>query len=155
MIFAPSIPRRAFLGRLAAAGGMVAVSAVIPRILAANTNVQRGRWRIGHHFWNWDHAWNKAEFFDRRLQLTKETGYAGFEVDAWYGIFTPAATPRALIAQLHKSIHAVVNRADIRDRYAAMGIEASAASQAEFAARVVRDSEKWRVVTKKLAIRVD
>jgi tripartite-type tricarboxylate transporter receptor subunit TctC len=84
-----------------------------------------------------------------------ESGYPGFEVDAWYGIFAHAATPPALIAQLHKSIHAIVTRADMRERYAAMGIDASAASQAEFAARVVRDSEKWGTVTKKLGIRVD
>jgi sugar phosphate isomerase/epimerase len=34
---------------------------------------------VGHHFWNWDRAWNKAEFLDIRLKLTKETGYEGFE----------------------------------------------------------------------------
>jgi sugar phosphate isomerase/epimerase len=64
---------------MAVAGGTMAVAASVPRILSANPNVLRQRWKIGHHFWNWDHAWNKAEFFERRLQLTKETGYAGFE----------------------------------------------------------------------------
>ena len=68
--------RRNFLQRLALGGALMTT---LPRILAENANVQRKRWRIGHHFWNWDHAWNKAAFFDRRLQLTKETGYVGFE----------------------------------------------------------------------------
>ncbi len=84
-----------------------------------------------------------------------ESGYPGFEVDAWYGIFAHAGTPRALVAQLHKSIHDVIARADIRERFTVMGLEASTASQAEFSARVVSDSKKWRAVTKKLAIRVD
>jgi sugar phosphate isomerase/epimerase len=74
-----SIDRRAFLQRAAAGAGIIAVMAGLPRILAENVNVQRKRWKIGHHFWNWDHAWNRAQFFDQRLQLTKETGYAGFE----------------------------------------------------------------------------
>jgi tripartite-type tricarboxylate transporter receptor subunit TctC len=84
-----------------------------------------------------------------------ESGYPGFEVDAWYGIFVQAATPRAILAQLSKDINQVITRQDTRDRYAAMGLEASATTQAEFAARVARDSEKWRAVVKKVAIRVD
>ncbi len=72
-------PRRTFLAHTAAAAGSLAVAPLLPRILAAHPDVLRRRWRIGHHFWNWDHAWNKAEFFERRLQLTHETGYAGFE----------------------------------------------------------------------------
>ncbi|MDO8542063.1 MAG: sugar phosphate isomerase/epimerase [Opitutaceae bacterium] len=70
------INRRTFIG--GAVASTVALAG-IPRTLAENPNVQHQRWRIGHHFWNWDHAWNNAAFLDRRLQLTKETGYAGFE----------------------------------------------------------------------------
>lgn len=75
----PVCSRRAFLGRLLAGGGALAAGASLPRLLAGHPAVQRGNWRIGHHFWNWDHAWNHAAFLDRRLQLTKETGYEGFE----------------------------------------------------------------------------
>ena len=70
------IDRRTFIGGTIASTFALAG---IPRVLAENSNTRRQRWRIGHHFWNWDHAWNNAAFFDRRLQLTKETGYAGFE----------------------------------------------------------------------------
>lgn len=75
----PSPGRRDFLHRLAVGAGAFAAAATLPRILADNVNVRQKRWRIGHHFWNWDHAWSKAAFFERRLQLTKETGYEGFE----------------------------------------------------------------------------
>jgi sugar phosphate isomerase/epimerase len=37
------------------------------------------KWKIGHHFWNWDRAWDNAEFLNKRLRLTKEAGYDGFE----------------------------------------------------------------------------
>lgn len=74
-----SIDRRRFLRDAGLGAGALATLTALPRILAENANVQRKRWKIGHHFWNWDHAWNRAEFFERRLQLTKETGYAGFE----------------------------------------------------------------------------
>lgn len=75
----PACSRRTFLGRLLAGGGALAAGAALPRLLAEHPAVQHGRWRIGHHFWNWDHTWNQAGFLDQRLQLTKETGYEGFE----------------------------------------------------------------------------
>lgn len=40
---------------------------------------RKNKWLIGHHFWNWDRAWDKGEFLDKRLELTKLTGYDGFE----------------------------------------------------------------------------
>ena len=41
------------------------------RLLAAR------RVRPGHHFYNWDRAWDKD--LDLRLRLTRETGWEGFE----------------------------------------------------------------------------
>jgi sugar phosphate isomerase/epimerase len=70
--------RRDLVGRLLALGGVGAALAT-PCLLAEHTQTRAGKWRIGHHFWNWDHAWNTGEFLDRRLQLTKEIGYEGFE----------------------------------------------------------------------------
>lgn len=46
---------------------------------AERTLAAKPRWRVGHHFWNWDHAWNRGDLFARRVQLTKQTGYEGFE----------------------------------------------------------------------------
>ncbi len=51
----------------------------VPALLAQHPDTKRGKWRIGHHFWNWDHAWNKGEFLAERLRLTMETGYEGWE----------------------------------------------------------------------------
>jgi len=42
-------------------------------------NGKRCKWLIGHHFWNWDRAWDKGEFLEKRLLLTRQTGYDGFE----------------------------------------------------------------------------
>jgi len=84
-----------------------------------------------------------------------ESGYPGFEVDAWYGILAQASTPRAVLAQVHKAVHQVVTAQDTRERYEALGIEANASTQSDFAARVVRDAEKWGVVVRKIGIRVE
>ncbi len=70
------LTRREWLGGLLAAGGVGAGAAVGAD--GSGTDVRK-KWRVGHHFWNWDHAWNQGEFLRRRLELTRETGYAGFE----------------------------------------------------------------------------
>lgn len=65
------VTRRKFL-QSALAGGVLAS-------LNGCGASRREQWLIGHHFWNWDHAWNSAEYLDVRLRLTAETGYDGFE----------------------------------------------------------------------------
>ena len=69
----PWLTRRRFIG--AAVGGALATGCAA----AGAIEGRRSRWAVGHHFWNWDHAWNEAAFLDERLRLTRETGYAGFE----------------------------------------------------------------------------
>ena len=46
---------------------------------ATDSYTPRHAWLVGHHFWNWDRAWDQGEFLDKRLELTKQTGYDGSE----------------------------------------------------------------------------
>jgi sugar phosphate isomerase/epimerase len=87
--------RREWLQRLLLGGGMVAAR---PGFAAGVIKTSR-RWRVGHHFWNWDHAWNRGDMFERRLQLTQETGYEGFEAKP-EEIGRPAAEVRELGTRL-------------------------------------------------------
>jgi sugar phosphate isomerase/epimerase len=49
----------------------------IYKAMAKSKILEKSKWPIGHHFWNWPRAWNND--LDLRLRLTKETGYLGFE----------------------------------------------------------------------------
>jgi sugar phosphate isomerase/epimerase len=88
--------RRAWILRLLAGGGLCALR---PELAAGGSKSPARSWQIGHHFWNWDHAWNRGEFLDRRLQLTKDTGYVGFEAKP-EEIGRPAAEVRKTCARL-------------------------------------------------------
>ncbi|MHC4116949.1 MAG: sugar phosphate isomerase/epimerase family protein [Planctomycetota bacterium] len=66
--------RREFLG-----GTVAGVAALAVGTSVAAGDAKRKKWLIGHHFWNWDRAWDTGEFLDKRLELTKQTGYDGFE----------------------------------------------------------------------------
>ena len=65
------LPRREFLaGTVASVVSLAADSSVV-----SVEGAKRKKWLIGHHFWNWDRAWDKGEFLDRRflvIQCYKE-----------------------------------------------------------------------------------
>ena len=67
--------RRQFLAATIAGMATLAGSS----LRASDSKTQRNEWLIGHHFWNWDRAWDRGEFLDKRLELTKQAGYDGFE----------------------------------------------------------------------------
>jgi sugar phosphate isomerase/epimerase len=68
-------------------------------LIAAADDTKNKKWLIGHHFWNWDRAWDKGEFLDKRLKLTKQTGYDGFEAKPPQ-IGQPAEVVKAKCAKL-------------------------------------------------------
>ena len=68
--------RREFLRTVIARMGILGFGA---HLLSRSAASDRRAWHVGHHFWNWDHRWNCAESFGKRLALTRETGYEGFE----------------------------------------------------------------------------
>lgn len=75
-----------------------------------------------------------------------EAGVPGYEVTAWNGLFAPKGTPAAIVGSLNKSVREIVALSDIRDRFAALGIEAKASTPDEFKARMQADVGKWAAV---------
>lgn len=50
-----------------------------------------------------------------------EAALPGFAYDGWYGILTPAKTPRGIVVQLNQEISRILHTADVRDKIAGMG----------------------------------
>jgi len=46
-----------------------------------------------------------------------ETGYTGVPSRSWYGLFTPAGTPKPIVDKLAKEIAAIVNDPTFRERH--------------------------------------
>lgn len=76
----------------------------------------------------------------------QEAGVPGYEVVGWYGLAAPAKTPRAIIEKLSTTINRLLP--EVKDRYAALGMELAGGTPAEFdnVLRVERD--KWAKVVK-------
>ncbi|MCB9868182.1 MAG: tripartite tricarboxylate transporter substrate binding protein [Phycisphaerales bacterium] len=72
----------------------------------------------------------------------------GYEVTSWYGIAAPRRTPAAIIARLHKEIAAIVNRPELAERMAALGIEPEGTSPQVFRDQIRSEIAKWGQVVK-------
>lgn len=75
-----------------------------------------------------------------------ELGYADFTVDANYGLAAPAATPRDIVSKLSAAVAKAAQMADMKERYAGLGLEALANTPEQYAEFIRRDIAKWRKV---------
>jgi tripartite-type tricarboxylate transporter receptor subunit TctC len=77
-----------------------------------------------------------------------ELGVKGYEASTFTGIFAPAGTPHPVLDKLSSSLKKALANDTVRERYRSMGVEIIDSSQAEFAAFVRADLEKWRRVAR-------
>ncbi len=79
----------------------------------------------------------------RELPTLAEAGLSGFEATTWQGFVVPAGTPRDVIARLHAESARAVQAAEVRERYAALGVEPVSNTPAQFAAYIQSEIVKW------------
>jgi tripartite-type tricarboxylate transporter receptor subunit TctC len=84
-----------------------------------------------------------------------EQGLAGFEAVSWVGILVPAKTPQAIVERLHADVTAVLKEPDLRERFAALGIEPVGNTPGEFAAQMRADLARWKEVVERGRIKAD
>ena len=84
-----------------------------------------------------------------------EQGFAGFEAVSWYALMAPAATPRDVVDKLHAEMARTVARADMKERFAAQGMEAGSGTPTQLAARIAAESARWAEVVKKRNLKPD
>ena len=77
-----------------------------------------------------------------------EAGIPGFEVNVWYGLFAPRATPPAIIERISSDVTTLLRTPEMRERLLALGVDAEGGTPAEFRRYFRNDVEKWRKVVK-------
>jgi hypothetical protein len=68
------------------------------------------------------------------------------EAISWFGLLAPAGTPAAVVSKVHADIVQIAVQADVRERIAQLGLEASLNSPEEFAVVIKSDTAKWAKV---------
>ena len=73
-----------------------------------------------------------------------ESGYPGYAVDAWVGMFVPAATPQATVDTLYKSTMVALANPELKAALLAQGSEIIGNSPAETTTAVSAEIKLWR-----------
>jgi tripartite-type tricarboxylate transporter receptor subunit TctC len=84
-----------------------------------------------------------------------ESGVPGFEVNVWYGLFAPRATPQRVIEKIASDVKRLITTPEMRERFTALGVEAEGTSPSEFRTYFRNDVEKWRKVVRAAGVSAD
>jgi tripartite-type tricarboxylate transporter receptor subunit TctC len=79
----------------------------------------------------------------------------GFQYSSWYGMWTAAGTPEALVSRLNDALGRTLKRNDVVERLRADGVEPAHSTAAEFSRLLSREIATWIKVAKAGNIRID
>ncbi len=82
-----------------------------------------------------------------------EAGVPGYSGDAWYGLFAPRATPKAVVAKLNAVLAQSLQSTERRERLLVQGVEAVGSSQEVFGRFLGSELEKWARVVRDAGIK--
>lgn len=84
-----------------------------------------------------------------------ESGVAGYETVAWFGLLAPAHTPPDVVNKLHAQVQQALLLPEIRENLARLGAEPSGLGPREFSVYIKSEIAKYSAVIKSAAIKVD
>ena len=84
-----------------------------------------------------------------------EAGVPGFDAGTFFGLFAPAATPRAVVVRLNEEINRVLFMPDMRERLAAAGAEPGGGSPEQLGQAVAAEVAKWTRLVRDRNLRFD
>jgi tripartite-type tricarboxylate transporter receptor subunit TctC len=84
-----------------------------------------------------------------------EAGVPGFVAENWWGIYVPAATPKAQVDRLHGDFVKAMANADLRERFAGMSVEPMATTPDQLRDFMNAEIDRWGKLIRETGIRVD
>lgn len=86
------------------------------------------------------------------LPTIKESGYPDFVVEAWFGLFAPAGTPKAIIDKLNAEVASALKNPDVLKRLTELGAQPAWSTPDDYQKLVESDNKKWAEVAKKAKV---
>jgi tripartite-type tricarboxylate transporter receptor subunit TctC len=84
-----------------------------------------------------------------------ESGYAGYDLTTWWGLFAPAGTPSDVLERVNADTLVALRAPEVRERFASLSVEPGGGSRAEFADYVRAEIAKYDRIVKQLAIKAE
>ena len=84
-----------------------------------------------------------------------ESGFPGFEVNAWFGIAAPKGTPDVVIQKLQNSIEKIISRKEMVESLSRLGATAMFMNTESATKFMKADTDRWRKVVDYAKIQLD
>ncbi len=84
-----------------------------------------------------------------------EAGVPGYEHVLWNAVLAPAATPKDIVARLDAELVKAVGLPDVRERFAAIGVEPQARPAAQMAAYLKSEIDKYGKIVRAIGLKID
>jgi tripartite-type tricarboxylate transporter receptor subunit TctC len=89
----------------------------------------------------------RAQAF-KDIPTIAESGYPGFVINPWFGLFAPKGTPTTVVSKINADVNQLLQDKDVQEKFAGLGAEPYETTPQEFAAMLHADIQKWAVVVK-------
>lgn len=89
------------------------------------------------------------------VPTVQETGIKPFDIGTWFGVFTTAGTPTAVVTKLHQAYSTALADPAVKARLKQMGSNASTLTPAQFAEMIVQERNKYQELVKLSGAKVD
>lgn len=84
-----------------------------------------------------------------------ESGYKGFDVSTWYGLFAPAGTPATVVTTLNVEVNKLLAKPDVKAAIQAQGAEPQAMTPAQLAEQVQREYTQWKGIVEASGAKIE
>ena len=84
-----------------------------------------------------------------------ESGLPGFEIEGWFAMFAPSATPRPILARLNDEFVKALRAPDVEEQLRSRTMTPRPMSQEQFAAFWKSEREKFSAVVTRANIKID
>lgn len=84
-----------------------------------------------------------------------ESGLPGYALVNSWGVFAPRGVPHAVSAKLHAELVRIHGLADLKERYANLGVEATSSSSQQFADFIKAEAAKFAKVLREAGAKVN
>ena len=84
----------------------------------------------------------------KEIPTISESGFPGFVINPWFGLFASKGTPTSIAKQINADIKKVLEDKDVLDKFTAIGAEPFETTPQEFQAILHADIKTWAAVVK-------
>lgn len=85
----------------------------------------------------------------------RELGYADIVGQGWFAMYAPARSPTDQIEVINRAVNRVLAMPEVRERFAALGLEPGGGTAADLARTMQDDTRRWGPIVKKTGFRAD